>query len=475
MAFSPEKIALARAAGYSDEEIAAYQQSVVAQLPVKTGQEVAAEYGGFPEEQGFGPQLNIGAGELLTRGEIPAPATAGAAVGRGLPAAALSLLGPVGLAGSTLTQAGLGAGQEALRPGATRESILQQGGASALGNVGGFGAGQIAGRVINAITGAARSIGQKLTLDSGIRQSLGSATGSRAIQQAEAGLARNPITSRPFTAMEARNQAVLGKALNRFLGVSEELPIEEAMSSAYRQSTSAINKAVPDSARIQMPAELAGKYKLISEAGEAIELPSGVALIDGATFKAQRSELTAALKSTKAGVRKRAREAIELLDGAAAGVPGVDQELYRAGRHQYRAWKTAAAGRAVSQDFSRVNETSLLTNLQRSYGQGALRGGQATGFPEVDEMIATARDMVRVRNPVPNSGTPTGQWALPVIADVATTGGLGSVSALAASELSQTGAGFGAATGLMQNPEISARLAAITAAAAAREATRQKR
>ncbi len=467
---TPQKIAAAKAAGYTDAEIEAFSRSIVAspervtdRLDTVIPEAAGGAVPGFMALEEL-RQMGARAGNLLMPGqpfEVPAQSTllderfpGLSATGQALP---YMVPGPQSLGGSIAFGAGLGALSDA---GPVAGAI---GGGASSGI--GYGLGQVAGRVANAIKGAARSIGRQARLSSGIRLTTGQAAGSQALQGVEASLARNPLTAGPFNTLDEANQGVMRRALARFLEVPDDLPIERALTVAYRRSTQAINNAVPDAAVIPVPEEFARKVSVLQQTGEGFDLPEGVKAVTGGQFKDLRSELMAGLKSTKALVRRRSREAIDILDAAAEASGAVDREMYAAGRQQYRAWKTAIAGAGISKDLSRVNPDTMLNNLKRSYGEGALFGSRSTGLAQVDDFVSTMRDAARARSPVPNSGTPTGLSVPLVLGDVAATGGLGTLSAMAGSRLSQTGAGLGAATGLMENPAATSALAAAAARA----------
>jgi len=335
--------------------------------------------------------------------------------------------------------------------------------AGAVGGLAGAGlgevTGQIAGRVLNGITQAARGIFRpKPRLPSGVLQTAGQASGDKTVQALEAGLARNPVTARPFAKIAADNEALHQGTLATALGASPGTPITEDLVDTFlRDSIAKINQAVPDAAQIPIPDPIRGELGRANKklAGVMADFPtSGV--LSGKNFRALRSTLGAMSASPEPINREWARLMIGKLDDAAAASGQIDQALFGEGRQGYRIWQAVTGGKSLVPTGNagelRINVDTLANNLERTFGKPS-QYGRTTGIPAIDDLIATTNDMKRAKSIVPNSGTPTGMAPAAVIADIATTGGLGTLSAMGASELMGTGAGAGLAQGLMKNPK----------------------
>ena len=332
------------------------------------------------------------------------------------------------------------------------------------GALAGHGLGQMAGRVMGAIKGAAQAAFRPSPrLPSGVMQTLGQASGSKALQQVEASLARNPVSSRAYTKIADQNEQLLADRITTHLGQPGAPLTENTIEAARQSSISKINQAVPDQAVIPLPGPLRGLLAKANKiTGEFVDLPTGPS-VTGKGFRQARSDLLAMGRSPTATVRQRGRELLDQFDQAAAASGQIDPALYGEGRREYRAWLAVTRGKALSPAGNagelRANPASLRAGLEKVYGTPAVKGGAKTGQPAVDDLIATTNDMGRAASIVPNSGTPTGLAIPAIIADVATTGGMGTLAAFAAGSSGGSKLASGAVTGAMENPAELARLA----------------
>lgn len=337
-------------------------------------------------------------------------------------------------------------------------------------------AGQILGRVYGGIRGAASAVRRNIrpTTPGGLRQTIGQATGSRGVQMAEAAAARNFVTAGPFREIDEYNEHVVREEAKRFLGVPGARNLTEAMQRAFQDSVKAINEAVPETAVIPVPDELAAKFGVLRKTGEAFELPPEEALsLTGRQVRSLRSDLGRGTKSASALTRDRSREALALLDEAIAGAEGVNPELFAAGRRQYQRWATLDRGAALARSGpdigEKLNPATALANLERSFGRGARTGGKA--IPEdAARLRQVLGEYAGLTSPVPNSGTPTGQSLGLLGADLVTTGGVGTASAWAGAKLAEGPAGYGFFGGMMADPGQAGVYGAILAKILAREA-----
>jgi hypothetical protein len=310
-----------------------------------------------------------------------------------------------------------------------------------------------------------------------VLQTAGQASGNASVQGLEAGLARNPVTARPFAKIAADNTALHEGTLATALGATPGTRItEDLVDTARRDAVAKISQAVPDKVQIPIPNAIRGELGRANKklAGVMANFPTTPAL-SGANFKALRSDLGAMTRSSEAINRKWARGMVEELDNAAAASGQIDPALFSEGRQGYRVWQAVTGGKSLVPTGNagelRINVDTLANNLERTFGKPS-QYGRTTGIPAIDDLIATTNDMKRAKSIVPNSGTPTGVAPLAVMADLASTGGMGTLAAMGASELMGTGAGAGLATGVMQNPTVLPKVLNKAGRVAAQQLTR---
>lgn len=405
-------------------------------------------------------------GNLALPGEpIPAPETdprnardfpVATAMGQAAPYA-------VPIPGGFLANVAGGAAMGGLLEDNPTQGSLMGGASSAIG----YGVGSMAGRVGAGIRQAFKKATR--SLPSGIRQTTGEALGNPQVMALEESMARNAITGRPFIRQTDLNKRVVSAKIMRFLGQEGDQLTETAVGQAWSDAVENIRTAVPDDALIPMPDEVQAAIKRFNALpDEVLDTPAG-AVLTGKEFRSARSDILGLTRSPKASVRDRAQATLELMDNAAEASGTIDPALYREGRRQYRMWKTLTATGVTkpgvdgkSLDF---NPTALDRSLGKSFGQQTTQGGQSTGMPEVDDLIAAVRDFRRTRTFEGGSVTTRGLTIPALAADLATTGGLGTVAAMAGSELSQVApmTQFIAGASLPQRPAGEATAAALRA------------
>lgn len=352
---------------------------------------------------------------------------------------------------------------------ATGLEATRQAAATAGGRV----VGELTGRVINGIAAAGRNTVaavrggvDSLELPSGIRSTLGKITGNRQIQQAEASLARNPVTARPFVAADKANEALVRTKTLAYLDQPPGGSLERGMTNAVNEAVQKMDDGIPNDVVAEIPEQLAGTFKRLNNVtGEAFDLPSG-GKVSGSQLRDVISDLRGGVRSSTATVRRRSRAALNALDDVLRNTEGVDQQLWRDGSRQYGRWERLSRPGVISRvDPEKVNPTALFRVIEKGNKVAArTRGNVSSGDPVTDDLLATARDFERVGSLTPDSGTPTGLSVPLIVGDVAATGGIGTVSAFAAAEASQSPIGLGLAEGL----STAAPQAAQTGAAAAR-------
>ena len=273
-------------------------------------------------------------------------------------------------------------------------------------------------------------------------------------------MARNPITSRPFSKIAEYNRNILEQRAIAALGVSAD-NISDAVGKARTMAVRRMERAVPASARIELPDEALQKFRRLNRmTDELYDFPE-TGVVSGKEFRKLRSDVGSLLTSTKSTVRENGRQILEAIDDAASQNPDVVQELYAAGRAQYRVVKALERGQALGKNG--INAPTLRNNLRKAYGDRTdpRLGNQSTGYQAVDELQQTVEDYIQSGIVGADSGTPTG-LSIPLLAgDFATTGGVGTLSMFGASQLSQGGMGRGFASGILQAAPEAARTGAV--------------
>ena len=430
------------------------------------------------------PGTNIGdAGIDQLRRQDPI----GTAFGDAAPIAAAPILGP-GIAGAAAGAAGIAGGIEAFQPGSTPLSTTVQAVLAAGGEFGGAAGGQISGRVVNAVTEGARGLANAVrrtrlgrqalnVMESGIQQTMGRLTGNRQLQQAEASLARNPVTAGPFVAMDEANEAVARTELLDYVGNPGADTLQEGLADAHLTAIHNMDNAIDPAMEIVVPRPLVNRLRRLEDAAPAeFEVPGGTGqrpivldpdapivdevVVTGADLRSVISDLRkGAVSPTGAVVRRNAREALADIDEVLAE-SGADLELWRTGSRQYRRWIQATNGRAVSRlDPERINPTTVLNNLKKGNKAAVQsRGNISSGSESTDRLIQVMEDFQQVGQIAPDSGTATGVAIPLVAADIVTTGGQGTAGAFLGSRASQTEAGTRALAGIINPAPVAGRV-----------------
>lgn len=104
----------------------------------------------------------------------------------------------------------------------------------------------------------------------GMRTTPGQATGSRALQQMEAKLASQPMTSGRFNAIDAKNQGVLGRVASRAIGEDAENVSAEVIDNAFTRLGKVFDDAGDDVARAINPDDFVSKLTAIEEGSQGL-------------------------------------------------------------------------------------------------------------------------------------------------------------------------------------------------------------
>jgi len=331
--------------------------------------------------------------------------------------------------------------------------------------------GELTGRVVNSITNAARngfsSLSRgvdNLTLPSGIKSTLGKITGNKQIQQAEASLARNPITSRKFVLADQQNAKLMKGKVLAWLGKPPNAKLEAAMANTVTEAIAKMDEGIPNSTKVVIPGKLKGLFsKLNKVTSEAFDLPTGPGTVTGQDLRSVVSDLRAGTRSGTATVRQKSRQALNELDNVLQNTAGIDQEAWREGSQMYGRWERLSRPGVISRiDPEKVNPTSLFRVLEKGNKVATrTRGAVSSGDDLTDDLLRTAKDLEQVGSLTPDSGTPTG-LAIPIVAaDIVATGGIGTAAAFGAAEVVESPVGLGIAEGLSTSAGLSNRAGGV--------------
>jgi len=376
-------------------------------------------------------------------------------------------------AGASAIGAGaIGAGTAALREDRSAGSVALGGALPAASTVVGRVGGEVAGRtvrgMVNGVMNQVRSLTGRVSetqLPTGIRTTIGKLTGSRSMQQAEASLARNPVTARKFAAIDKHNENVLRQRTLEWIGVPQAESLELGVTQAMSEAIEKMTNGIPENVVVKVPRGLDDAFGILNRVrSEAFALPQGQLSLKGGALRAVLSDLKAGVQSQSATVRRRSLLALDELDKALRKTPGVDAAAFREGSTQFgRVERVTRPGVISTADPEKINPVTLLRRIEKG-NKAAVRtqGGISSGDDATDSLIATARDAQRVGSLTPDSGTPTG-LAVPIVAaDIVSTGGLGTLGAAVGAEAVESPFGLGLVDSLLRSARGASRGAVET-------------
>jgi hypothetical protein len=149
-------------------------------------------------------------------------------------------------------------------PGVAATETTLAGGATARGTGGGYTFGTVGDDASAGLTDAQRSIlerGRQL----GMRATPGQATGSRALQQLEAKLESQPMTSGPFNALKSSNARVLNREAARAIGENADSLDSAVLDRAARRIGEVFDDAADDAQREINPGQFLRRYSEIQD------------------------------------------------------------------------------------------------------------------------------------------------------------------------------------------------------------------
>jgi hypothetical protein len=287
--------------------------------------------------------------------------------------------------------------------------------------------GQITPGVVGADTSAALTEAQKAILDRGkamgFRTTPGQETGSRSLQQMEARLESNPMTSGAFNTIKDTNQKVLNRATAQAIGVDAAELSNPVLAKAQNQISAVYTKVASPTVQKLDNMYVMNGIDLIDNAFEGLTtqpLKSNIFVKQLQEFAAKGEATGNQLATLSSKIGKRAknerttangdRELGEALfqikeivdDQLAAGLSAADQAAFQAARANYRNLMTIRTSSGVVNPSSgNVSGLNLASALTRKDPRGFMEGTNTT------PMYEAARFAQAFRPIVGDSGTAT--------------------------------------------------------------------
>lgn len=287
--------------------------------------------------------------------------------------------------------------------------------------------GQITPGAVGADASAALTEAQKAILDRGkamgFRTTPGQETGSRSLQQMEARLESNPMTSGAFNTIKSNNQSVLNRASAQAIGVDAAELSNPVLAQAQRQISAVYNKvASPNAQKLDQMYVMNG-IDLIDSAAEGLTtqpLRTNI-FVKQLQELATKGEATGnQLTTLSSKIGKRAKNEMTTANGdrelgqalfqikeivddqLAAGLSAADQAAFQAARANYRNLMTLRSNPGVINPSSgNVSGLNLASALTRKDPRGFMEGTNTT------PMYEAARFAQAFRPIVGDSGTAT--------------------------------------------------------------------
>ena len=282
------------------------------------------------------------------------------------------------------------------------------GGGSGFGSVGqDASAGLTAGQKLAAMEGT----------DLGMRLTPGQVTGSRSLQQMEAKLSSQPMTSGPFNAIRDNNQRVLNSTWAKAIGTNGDdlsspvlADVFERLSAQFEAMPQKIGKQPIDpKSALNLLAELQGdlrgvtskpimdnsfikEFIKLAERGEATgdQLRS----ITSRLGKRINTEFTSPAGDRNLAVGlSRLKDSID--DVIQSGLSGEDQAAYKTVREQYRNYTLLTQRvNVIDPSSGNINGVSLAKLLQTKDRPGFLRGGNQSAHYNAARFAQAFKDIV---------------------------------------------------------------------------------
>ena len=334
----------------------------------------------------------------------------------------------------------IGAGLGALQPTRENESVIENAMLGAAGGAAGKYLGDTVGKVLGGSRAGYGSVGDatdagtagindpvkdilKRSQKMGFKVTPGQASGSKSLQQFEAKLESQPMTSSTFNAIKDNNQKVLNRAAAKAIGESSD-SVDSAVLSNAKDRISGVYKIVADDKARVIPADdfIAKMAKLEDEfegmlPGALADNPLVKRLVnfaaDGKATGEQLQNIASKLgkvaqnqMTTQSGDRQLGMALYRVKDMAddylEAGLKGQTKKAFSDARAQYRnLMLLTQRGGVVNPATGDVSGNALASVLQQKDKAGYLYGGNKS------DMYDAARFAQAFKPLVGNSGTAT--------------------------------------------------------------------
>lgn len=279
------------------------------------------------------------------------------------------------------------------------------------------------------IAGEAQALGARMTP--------GQATGSDLLRRIEAGMQSYPITSGPFSAVKAGNQALLNRSAAKAIGETAEAVSDDVLSQA-QQRLSGVYKLVADDTKVPLGQGFASSLGKVIQDSDGVLLhpldadPMFAKVMERAQAgEASRRELQSLASKLGQRVRNLMRSDAgdrdmgialghvkDAVDDALEGsLNGQTKVLFRDARSQYRNLMTLMRPGVTNEQSGDVSGAMLANTLRRTDKSFRFNRDGAAG--DATDMRKLARFAKAFPDIVGDSGTAT-RMAVPLL-----TGGLG--------------------------------------------------
>jgi hypothetical protein len=256
----------------------------------------------------------------------------------------------------------------------------------------------------------------------GFRTTPGQATGSRALQQMEARLESQPLTSGPFNTLKAGNQSNMNRIFARALGESSDVLDDATVGKFLARADRVYADVADDTARVVDPNAFLTKLQQVEADADGL-IPGGIAQhplvqrlisfaekgeVTGKQAQALRSQIGKAAQQQMTGQQGNRELGKALFDAQDIADDWIEQGLsgkrladFNAIRQQYRNYRLMTKSGAINPSSGNVSGAKFANTLQRADERGFLAGGNQS------DLYNAARFGQAFRPIVGDSGTAT--------------------------------------------------------------------
>ena len=337
------------------------------------------------------------------------------------------------LPGGLVAQGLYGAGMGALSTDEDRGSAALGGGA--MGAAGAL-AGTVIGKGVGAVRGAFSSSGRlgnlgQAAVDAGLpvtpAQGLAQSGVRSSLSKVEAAFESLPWTGIGAAKIGSKQKALLTQSAAKAIGQEADLLTPQVLDSASREIGMGIEDVTGKMRPFHLPPSLKEGLDKVITTEPFININTGIKM-DGPAYAATRSALNdVSQKAWRAGDAPKAKYTDDIIDRLddIAGNRGVDKAAHRQLRGQWRMLRTLERSNVIT-DGGVVSAKASKRALESVYGSTMKRGRLGNVSDEAGDFMAKSRALAELPA-VSDSGTITRGSMLALGADVATTGGLGTI------------------------------------------------